>query len=202
MQENSGHRPNRERTRETRSALLSAARALFVEKGYADTGTPEIVKVANVTRGALYHHFRDKEDLFRTVIEQEAAAVSAEIEHSAGATAPPLDALISGSNAYFDAMAAQGRVRLLLLDGPAVLGPDEMSRIDRETGGGSLLDGLAALIGRAPDPEMEALADMLSASFDRAALAIAHGARRDDYESAMATLIKTLAGQQPERDRS
>jgi AcrR family transcriptional regulator len=194
MQENSSHRSNRERTRETRAALLSAARALFIKKGYADTGTPEIVKAANVTRGALYHHFRDKEDLFRTVIEQEAAAVSAEIERSAGATATPLDALTSGSNAYFDAMAAQGRVRLLLLDGPAVLGPDEMSRIDRQTGGGSLLDGLAALIGRAPDPEMEALADMLSASFDRAALAIAHGARRDDYERAMATLIRTLAG--------
>ena len=152
------------------------------------------MNAANVTRGALYHHFRDKEDLFRTVIEQEAAAVSAEIERSARATATPLDALTSGSNAYFDAMAAQGRVRLLLLDGPAVLGPDEMSRIDRQTGGGSLIDGLAALIGRAPDPEMEALADMLSASFDRAALAIAHGAPRDDYERAMATLIKTLAG--------
>ncbi|WP_028467407.1 TetR/AcrR family transcriptional regulator [Nisaea denitrificans] len=192
MQENSGHRSNRERTRETRAALLSAARALFVEKGYADTGTPEIVKAANVTRGALYHHFRDKEDLFRAVVEREAVAVSSEIERNACAAATPLDALISGSNAYFDAMAIEGRARLLLLDGPAVLGPEEMSRIDRETGGGSLLDGLAALFGRAPDPEMQALADLLSASFDRAALAIAQSARRDDYESAMATLLNTL----------
>ncbi|MEQ8333910.1 TetR family transcriptional regulator [Nisaea sp.] len=193
MQEISGRRSNRERTEETRASLLSAARTLFIEKGYADTGTPEIVKAANVTRGALYHHYRDKEDLFRAVVEREATAVSADIERRAGTAANPLDALTAGSIAYFDAMAVQGRARLLLLDGPAVLGPEEMSRIDRETGGGSLLDGLAALLGRAPDLEMRALADLLSAAFDRAALAISRGARRDDYESAMEKLLKTLA---------
>ena len=68
-----------------------------------------------------------------------------------------------------------------------------MSRIDRETGGGSLLEGLAAHFGRTPDPEMEALADLLSAAFDRAALAIAHGAPRGNYEDAMAKLLRTLA---------
>tara|TARA_E500000305_G_C4025385_1_gene241439 strand:+ start:1586 stop:2188 length:603 start_codon:yes stop_codon:yes gene_type:complete len=193
MQENSNRRSNRERTEETRTALLSAARALFIEKGYADTGTPEIVKAANVTRGALYHHYRDKEDLFRAVIEREAAMVGTEIEQSTITAATPLDALTSGSKAYFDAMATEGRARLLLLDGPAVLGPKEMSRIDRETGGGSLLDGLAALFGRGPDQEMQALADLLSASFDRAALAIAQGASRDTYEGAMTTLLGTLA---------
>lgn len=193
MQDNSNRRSNRERTEETRTALLSAARSLFIEKGFANTGTPEIVKAANVTRGALYHHYRDKEDLFRAVIEREAATVGTEIEQSTIAATTPLDALTSGSKAYFDAMAAQGRARLLLLDGPAVLGPKEMSRIDKETGGGSLLDGLAALFGRVPDQEMEALADLLSASFDRAALAIAQGASRKSYESAMTTLLDTLA---------
>ena len=193
MQENSSRRSNRDRTEETRTALLSAARALFIEKGYADTGTPEIVKAANVTRGALYHHYRDKEDLFRAVIEREASMVSAEIGRSTVSAETPFDALASGSEAYFDAMATQGRTRLLLLDGPAVLGPEEMSRIDRETGGGSLLEGLAAHFGRTQDPEMEALADLLSAAFDRAALAIAHGAPRGNYEDAMAKLLRTLA---------
>ncbi|WP_193188172.1 TetR/AcrR family transcriptional regulator [Nisaea sediminum] len=194
MQDKTGRRSNRERTEETRAALLSAGRALFIAHGYAGTGTPEIVKAANVTRGALYHHFRDKEDLFRAVIEREAETVSAEIERSGTRATSPLAALKAGSKAYFDAMALPGRARLLLLDGPAVLGPEEMSRIDRETGGRSLLDGLAALFGEAADGNTEALADMLSAAFDRAALAIAHGHSRPEYETAMNRLLDALAG--------
>ncbi|UUX50972.1 TetR/AcrR family transcriptional regulator [Nisaea acidiphila] len=194
MQQKPARRSNRERTEETRSALLAAGRTLFIEKGYAETGTPEIVKAANVTRGALYHHFRDKEDLFRAVVRQEARAVGEEIEASVTETIAPLEALKDGSAAYFNAMAIPGRARLLLLDGPAVLGPEEMSRIDRETGGGSLLEGLAALRGNASDQETRALADMLSAAFDRAALAIAFGESRTEYEAAMGILLEGLFG--------
>ena len=73
-------RSNRERTERHARDLLAAARALFTDKGYAETGTPDIVAAAGVTRGALYHHFADKQALFRAVVEREAAAVAAEIE--------------------------------------------------------------------------------------------------------------------------
>ncbi|TGR15811.1 TetR/AcrR family transcriptional regulator, partial [Mesorhizobium sp. M1C.F.Ca.ET.196.01.1.1] len=82
MQQESGRRSNRDRTEATRADLIRAARKLFTEKSYAETGTPEIVAEAGVTRGALYHHFADKQALFAAVVEQEAAAVAAEIDHA------------------------------------------------------------------------------------------------------------------------
>ena len=61
---------------DTRQALVDAARKLFTEQGFAATGTEEIVAAARVTRGALYHHFHDKTDLFRAVMEQIAREVA------------------------------------------------------------------------------------------------------------------------------
>ncbi|MFS2054831.1 TetR/AcrR family transcriptional regulator, partial [Variovorax sp. CT11-76] len=72
-------RTNKERTETTRQALTEAARALFVDQGYGQTSTPDIVAAAGITRGALYHHYADKRDLFRHVLEQESRAVAAEI---------------------------------------------------------------------------------------------------------------------------
>ncbi|WP_426309947.1 helix-turn-helix domain-containing protein [Cellulosimicrobium sp. E-16] len=73
-------RTNAERTRATRTALVTAARELFVDPGYAEASTPQIAAAAHVTRGALYHHYADKRDLFRAVVEAEAEAVAREIE--------------------------------------------------------------------------------------------------------------------------
>lgn len=90
-------RTNAERRDATREALLAAARALFAEKGYAATGTPEIVAAARVTRGALYHHFADKADLFRAVVEAEHRRVAAEVEVVTAEGLAPLDALAAGA---------------------------------------------------------------------------------------------------------
>ncbi|MGN7701953.1 helix-turn-helix domain-containing protein [Cellulosimicrobium sp. 22601] len=82
MQES--RRTNAERTLATRSALVAAARELFVDPGYAEASTPQIAAAAHVTRGALYHHYTDKRDLFRAVVEAEAEAVAREIEARTG----------------------------------------------------------------------------------------------------------------------
>lgn len=185
-------RTNRERTEATRGALLAAARALFVEKGYAATSTPDIAAMAGITRGALYHHFEDKRALFRAVLEEEARAVADEIERAAPATRSPRKALLAGSQAYLDAMTVEGRTRLLLIDGPAVLGVGETLALDEMHAGRTLREGLALVLdGRiAPPVTVDALATLLSAAFDRAALAIDAGSDPVAIRAAMTRLIK------------
>lgn len=188
-------RTNEERTRQTREALLRAARTLFVENGYAATGTPEIVRRSEVTRGALYHHFQDKTDLLRAVITQEALEVATHIDRHSATRENALDALVDGAAAYFDAMSVPGRARLLLIEGPAVLGHAEMRRIDSASGGASLRQGLS----HALDPDggrslpISELSEVLSAAFDRAALAIAEGGAPDRYSAAMQLLLAALS---------
>lgn len=184
-------RSNRERTEATRTALLDAGRALFVEKGYAGTATPEIVAAANVTRGALYHHFPDKKALFWAVIEREANAVTADIEARSAEASSARDALLQGASAYFDAMAVRGRVRLLLREAPAQMA------IDSGEGGdpaeASLKVGLSHLMAGSPLLSLlDPLTVLISAAFEQAAIAIDCGGRREDYEAAIAALLDGL----------
>ncbi|HEB90065.1 MAG TPA: TetR/AcrR family transcriptional regulator [Deltaproteobacteria bacterium] len=186
---------NRSRTEATRGALLEAARHLFAEKGFADTGTPEIVAAAGVTRGALYHHFIDKLELFRCVIEGEASRVAEEIARETFEVASPLDGMLRGADAYFRAMSRPGRARLLLLEGPAVLGVAEMDEIDRRTGRSELREGLVLALGdRQDDRTIDALAAVLSAAFDKAALAIASGEPAEEYKDALRMLATGIPG--------
>lgn len=195
MQQKSERRSNRDRTDATRADLIAAARQLFTEKSYAETGTPEIVARAGVTRGALYHHFKDKQALFWAVAEQEAEAVAAEIERAASPDAQsPRDALLAGSDAYLDAMRAPGRTRLLLLDGPAVLGRAGMDEIDSRHGNRTLREGLVAAMrsGAMRKLPADALTSLLAAAFDRAALAIDAGESPQDCRAVLAALIDGL----------
>ncbi len=202
-------RSNRERTEEMRGRLIAAARVLFVDKGYADTGTPEIVAAAGVTRGALYHHFADKQALFRAVVEAEAAAVAAAIEDAAAAgaaestsgaiPAAPGDgmrSLVAGARAYLAAMAVPGRTRLLLVEAPAVLGAPEVRAIDGGHAERTLRAGLEEAIaaGDLCALPLPALTSLLSALFDRAAL---DAAAEGDAGAAMTVIEALLAGLAP-----
>lgn len=186
-------RNSKEGTEATRLALISAARQLFVEKGYADTATPDIVAAAGVTRGALYHHFEDKKALFRAVIEREAMAVASDIDRGAASAATPRDALISGASAYLAAMAVEGRARLMLLEAPAVLGVERTAEIDRDNGEDRLREGVSDYLGAAVSAdEVHALTTLLSSAFDRAVLEIERGGNPSLYEAAIARLIDGL----------
>ena len=80
VRENRERRTQAQRRATTRRALLDAARSLFAERGYHETAAEEIVRRAGLTRGALYHHFEDKKDLFRAVVEEMEGEIDERIE--------------------------------------------------------------------------------------------------------------------------
>lgn len=187
-------RSNRERSETTRRALLDAARELFVTRGYADTTTPEIATAAGTTRGALYHHFADKRDLLRALLEREGRAVADDIRSAEPPAGSPIDALVAGTTAYFDAMAIPGRTRLLLVEGPAALGAEETRALDEAASAATLVEGLRALAVVPTNVSTEALAGLVSAAFDRAALEIDAGADPTAQAGALRWLLGAIAG--------
>ncbi len=151
----------------TRAELLRVARTLFAERGYADVGTEEIVRAAHVTRGALYHHFADKRDLFRAVHEQVADDLLATIAGKIAGITDPWEALETGVRAFLDACTDPAVMRISHLDAPAVLGWAEWREIDARHWLGVVSDGV-----------QEAIDGGASAPPARPA-ARAHAARRD-----------------------
>jgi AcrR family transcriptional regulator len=187
-------RSNRERTDATRTALLNAARTLFVEKGYAETATPDIVAAAEVTRGALYHHFADKKALFWAVIESEAKDVAADIDARSADASSAREALLQGASAYFDAMAVPGRTKLLLKEAPAQHAIDSGEGEDPAEEG--LKIGLSHLLSGSENLKLlDPLTSLISSAFEKAAIAINCGANRADYEAAIAALLDGLTVQ-------
>lgn len=182
-------RTQAERRAETRARLMAAARDLFVTKGFSETGTPELVKRAGVTRGALYHHFADKTDLFRAVAIEEAGAIGEAIELATKDIDDPEDAMVIGTNAYFDAMAIPGRAKILLSDAASILGYSQALALTKPAGSEGLKEGLRHAIPELADADLVALTNVLSAAFDRAALEIAEGADRKPYVNALFTLV-------------
>jgi AcrR family transcriptional regulator len=110
--------------RDTRRVLLATARLLFAEDGFQATRTEEIVRRAGLTRGALYHHFRDKEDLFRSVFEEVSAEVVQLLRRRSGdREANAWDLFRANSEVYLQAASTNRAYRqIVLVDGPAVLG--------------------------------------------------------------------------------
>ncbi len=183
----------------TRAALLATARRLFAELGYAGAGTEDVVREAQVTRGALYYHFADKRALFEAVVEAEAALVLAAIEAATASAGDPLQALRLGSHAFLDACLSPGTRQIYLLDAPSVLGWARWREIDGRQAMGSLRTGVEAAMAALP-PERrlppEALTYLLSGAMNEAALWLAEAAdeasARDGCEAVLNRLLALL----------
>jgi AcrR family transcriptional regulator len=186
-------RSQAERSEATRSALVEAARALFAERGYAEVGTEEIVRAAGVTRGALYHHFEGKRDLFEAVYERVEVELAERI--AAGAlssnASSPLEAMRAGAEMFLQACTEPEAQRIALLDGPSVLGWDRWREIAAKHGLGLIEATLQAAIeaGAIPDQPVRPLAHLLMGALDEAAMLVA---RAEDPEQMRAEVGRTL----------
>jgi AcrR family transcriptional regulator len=158
-----------QRSEATKAALIAAGAALFGERGYAGVSVGELAGRAKVTTGALYHQFRNKEGLFRAVYADLVQGVAAQMleTHEDGSTM----SLISACEAYLDAVADPAFHRITLVDGPAVLGWDEVR-------GGAQIVVAASLEaardrGEIADQPIAPLARMLVGALKEAGMAIA-----------------------------
>lgn len=165
---------------DTRQALLRAARELFAERGYAATGTEDIVAAARVTRGALYHHFRDKAALFRAVLEECAREMAERLieQETRRAEDQATDAwslLRSGFQSFLDACGDPDFQRIVLIEGPAVLGHDAWDALVERHGYVLLAEVLAQAVeeGRIDSLPVAPLTRMFGALISEASLYIA-----------------------------
>lgn len=193
-------RTQNERTARTRAALIAVARRLFGADGFAEVAAERVAREAGMTRGALYHQFADKAELFAAVLDQIEAEIAQRV---AGATAglDPNDTagmLLAGAHAWLDASSEPDLQRIVLIDGPSVLGWDRWRKIClRHTVGliaALLEDGIER--GSLPDQPVQALTHVLVGAVDEAALYIAQAtdpsAARIDMEHVLRRLTLAL----------
>jgi AcrR family transcriptional regulator len=182
-----------ERTALTRAALITAARRLFGSEGFTEVSAERIARDAGMTRGALYHQFDDKADLFAAVLDEVEAEIAQRV---VGAVAgfDPADTtgmLLAGAGAWLDASSESDLQRIVLLDGPSVLGWDKWREIClRHTVGliaALLQDGIDR--GSLPPQPVQALTHVLVGAVDEAALYIAQA---DDGAMARAEMDVVL----------
>jgi AcrR family transcriptional regulator len=128
--------------------VLAAARSSFGKKGYAQTSIDEIAGAARVTKGAVYHHFANKEALFRAVHDEVEAAAQARATGAGDPKASPIDQIVARVNAYLDVALDPEIRRITLIDGPAVLGLEPDGPADQQSGHIGLRLFIANAIGR------------------------------------------------------
>jgi AcrR family transcriptional regulator len=184
--------------RATRDALIQAALELFTKRGYASVGTEEIVTRAKVTRGALYHHFEDKRDLFRVVFERVEAGLMERIGARMDATDDPWGLMLAGMRSFLDACEEPAVKQIALTDAPSVLGWQEWREIDNRHGLGLTRAALQGAVdaGLLRPIGVEPMAHLFVAALSEAAFVIAHADHprkaRAEVEKALIQLIEGL----------
>jgi AcrR family transcriptional regulator len=186
-----------EQGQQSRARLVDSARVLFQRDGYAATSTEALLAATGLTRGALYHHFRDKKALFLAVCEAEHADLSLAIDAATQGLADPMAQLMAGSLAWIDAVSRPGPRQVLLLDAPSVLGADEWATLDDRHGYRQLRAVVAELLGDSPGmagATIDASAAVLNGAINELAHWVARSGAPGARAAAQEALRKLFAG--------
>lgn len=177
----------------TRRELVEVARRLFADRGYARTSLDHVVAEAGVTKGALYHHFENKKELFAAVAERVEADLTASVGQ--GSERDPWRAFVAGAESYLDAALEPEVQNILLIDAPTVLGYERWHELQARYGLGLTVAALELVMDSgaiAKRPSLP-LAKMVLAALSEGAMFIARSedrskARRDVGKIALAML--------------
>jgi AcrR family transcriptional regulator len=178
----------------TRQRILAVATRLFTDPGYDATPIEAILGESEVSRGALYHHFASKEQVFEAVfeaIEQDIASQSIEASLS---YADPVERLRAGCRFFLRTPLTDSFRQIALIDAPSVLGWQKWREIENRYGLGLLKGALSAAIqsrGRKPEA-IEELAHMLLAAMIEGALLVASAEDKDQARQSAVTAVETL----------
>lgn len=190
-------RTNLEQSEATTRRMLDIAQTLFTSKGYADTSVEEIVSLTGVTRGALYHHFKNKDALFEAVFLDLQRQVGERIAQAGSQSLDLWESLFLGCREFLAASAEPAIRRIVILDSPSVLGIDAWRSADEQSSTYQLRAGLRELsaageIGQL-DPDM--VTAMLNGALNDAALQIGASSEPEvAFRAACDTLRALLAG--------
>ena len=183
-----------EQVAQTRAALVAAGRRLFGENGFRGTSVEDLAREARVTTGALYHHFPTKTALFEAVFEQaHMDMMSASTEAAKGAK-DGLDELALGFDAFLDGVLQPDVQRILVLDGPAVLGLARYTELDEQYAYAVIVGSLkaAARAGTVQIDDPETATRLLLGALTRGAMLIAHSPSPVKTRHAVAKSMRTL----------
>jgi AcrR family transcriptional regulator len=169
-----------ERSTSTIQAILAAAHKLFAAQGFEATSIDDIAVKAGVAKGAVYHHFSSKEDIFTRVLDgvQQKLSVpqmpAKQMRELAKKISDPLDQIIFGVVHYLEAATQPGIKQILLIDGPAVIGWTKWREIDDRYFGAGTRIATATLLGpKASEREVDTTARLLLGAVMEAALVCA-----------------------------
>jgi AcrR family transcriptional regulator len=185
------HRTKPAHGEETKAKLLAGARELFARHGHGRVTLQELCDRAEVTRGALYHHFPGKDGVFRAVCEEMAAEVAQRLVARAAGEPTAWARLRTGCEAFLDECTRPEVRQILLTDAPAVLGWEAFRELDGRHGLGMLKVGLQAAIeeGAVPPVPVETVAHLLVGALNEAGMVVA---RADDTQTARQDAVLSI----------
>jgi AcrR family transcriptional regulator len=179
---------------QTRAALVAAGRRLFGENGFRATSVDDLAREARVTTGALYHHFPTKTALFEAVLEQAHTDLMAAAMQAAHGASDNLDELARGFDAFLDGVLQRDVQRILVLDGPAVLGLARYTELDERYAHAVIVAALksAAEDGTIQVDDPETTTRLLLGALTRGAMLIANSADPVETRHAVAKSMRAL----------